>query len=79
MSRTINVFSPGVINFDASLSKNIPLHERVDLQFRAEFFNLFNHPNFGPPDTTPGDKTFGQISASALLPRVGQLALKLTF
>jgi hypothetical protein len=79
VSRTINVFSPGVVNFDASVFKNLVFRERYTLQFRAEFFNLFNHENFAPPDTTLGDKTFGQISASNLLPRVGQLALKLTF
>jgi hypothetical protein len=79
VGRTTNVFSPGIINFDASLFKNMVFHERFTLQFRAEFFNLFNHENFGPPDTSLGDKTFGQISASNLLPRVGQLALKLTF
>ncbi len=79
VGRTTNVFSPGIVNFDASLFKNIQFHEGVTLQFRAEFFNLFNHANFSPPDTTLGDKTFGQISSDALLPRVGQLALKLTF
>jgi hypothetical protein len=79
VGRTTNVFSPGIINFDASLFKDMIFHERFTLQFRAEFFNLFNHENFGPPDTALGDKTFGQISASNLLPRVGQLALKLTF
>lgn len=79
VSRTINVFTPGIVNFDALLAKSIKLREPFTLQFRAEFFNLFNHENFAPPDTTLGDKTFGQISASNLLPRVGQLALKLTF
>jgi len=79
VSRTINVFSPGIINFDTSLFKNMIFHDRITLQFRAEFFNLFNHENFAPPDTTLGDKTFGQVSASNLLPRVGQLALKLMF
>jgi len=79
VGRTTNVFSPGIINFDASLFKNVVFHERLTLQVRAEFFNLFNHENFAPPDTSLGDKTFGQISASNLLPRVGQMALKLTF
>ncbi len=79
VSRTINVFSPGVVNFDAALSKSVEFRERIKLQFRAEFFNLFNHANFNPPDSTVGSKTFGQISATSLLPRVGQLALKLTF
>lgn len=79
VSRTINVFSPGMVNFDASLVKHVPITERFDLQFRAEFFNLLNHANFNPPDTGIGDKTVGQISAMSTLPRVGQLALKLTF
>ncbi|HEY3841065.1 MAG TPA: TonB-dependent receptor, partial [Bryobacteraceae bacterium] len=79
VGRTTNVFSPGIVNFDASIFKNMIFHERYTLQFRAEFFNLFNHENFNPPDTTLGDKNFGQISASNLLPRVGQLAMKLTF
>jgi hypothetical protein len=79
VGRTTNVFTPGVINFDASLFKNLVFHERFNLQFRAEFFNLFNHANFAAPDTGLGNKTFGQISALNLLPRVGQLALKMTF
>ena len=80
VSRTLpNVRSPGVEDCDVSLFKNIAIHENVTLQFRAEFFNVFNHPNFAPPDTTYGDKTFGQINSLALLPRVGQLALKLNF
>jgi hypothetical protein len=79
VSRTINVFAPGIANWDVSLFKDLPIHERANLQFRAEFFNVFNRANFAPPDTTLGDKTFGQITSSQLLPRVGQLALKLTF
>ena len=79
VSRTINVFAPGIANWDVSLFKDLQFREKANLQFRAEFFNVFNRANFGPPDTTLGDKTFGQITASQLLPRVGQLALKLTF
>src|SRR5262245_35923435 len=48
---------PGYRNFDFSVTKNNRLTERVNLQFRAEFFNLANHPNFGLPN--------GNISASA--------------
>ena len=43
--------------------------ERVALRFRGEFFNIFNHPNFGPPDNTLTDATFGystQMLASSL-------------
>jgi hypothetical protein len=79
-NRTLSdVRAPGVINLDASLFKNIRFRERLNLQFRAEFFNVLNHANFAPPNTALGNRTFGQISSTALLPRVGQLALKLTF
>jgi hypothetical protein len=45
-----NMFrSPNYWNLDAGLQKNIPLNEQVRLQFRAEFFNLFNHANFDNP------------------------------
>jgi hypothetical protein len=74
-----DVRAPGVINFDTSLFKNVLFRERLNLQFRAEFFNVLNHANFAPPNTSLGGRTFGQISSTALLPRVGQLALKLTF
>ena len=80
VSRTLSdVRSPGVVNFDVSLFKNLVFKERVTLQFRSEFFNVLNHPNFGPPNTSFGDRAFGTISSTALLPRVGQLALKLNF
>ncbi|HLJ14929.1 MAG TPA: carboxypeptidase-like regulatory domain-containing protein [Bryobacteraceae bacterium] len=80
VSRTLpDVRSPGAINFDFSMFKNIPLKERLTLQFRSEFFNILNHPNFGLPNTADGDRAFGTISSTALLPRVGQFALKLIF
>ena len=50
----------------------------MQLEFRAEFFNAFNHPQFNNPDVTLGDANFGKIT-SATNPRKGQLALKLYF
>ena len=80
VSRTLSdVRSPGVVSFDVSLFKNLVFKERVTLQFRSEFFNVLNHPNFSPPNTSYGDRAFGTISSTALLTRVGQLALKLNF
>jgi len=70
---------PGVKNLDISVFKNTKIGERVNLQFRAEFFNAFNHVNFAAPNTSMGSKNFGRITGTAKLPRVGQLALKLTF
>jgi hypothetical protein len=80
------VRGPGLANVDLSLFKNIPITERFTLQFRGEFFNVLNHTNFGNPGTTMGVGSFGVISATAggTLdpmggPRIGQLALKLSF
>jgi hypothetical protein len=47
-----SVFGPGLTNFDFSVSKNTLLTERVRLELRVEFFNLFNHPNFALPAHT---------------------------
>jgi hypothetical protein len=69
---------PGYQNVNASLVKNTRLKEHVNLQLRAEFFNLFNHPNFNLPDNFLGSPTFGVIS-SAREPRHIQFGLKLLF
>jgi hypothetical protein len=47
-----SVYGPGLVNFDFSLVKNNyirKISETFNVQFRAEFFNIFNRPNFGPP------------------------------
>ncbi|HWA95053.1 MAG TPA: TonB-dependent receptor [Terracidiphilus sp.] len=54
-------YGPGLTQFDASLIKNTKLGEGRDLEFRSEFFNIFNHPNFGQPYSTYGSSSFGQI------------------
>ena len=69
---------PGFVNFNTSLLKTTKLREGLDLQFRAEAFNLFNHPNFNLPDNFLGSPTFGQI-LSAQSPRHIQFGLKLLF
>jgi hypothetical protein len=43
------VYGPGVVNFDFSLIKDTKITENLNLQFRAEFFNVFNHSNFNSP------------------------------
>lgn len=68
---------PGSVNWDAGLFKNIPI-ERVELQFRAEFFNAVNHTNLNNPNASISGSGFGTITGSAG-PRIGQLAMKLTF
>jgi hypothetical protein len=69
---------PGTENVNLSLLKNMTLRERLDLQLRAEVFNLFNHPNFNLPDNFLGSPTFGRI-LSAQSPRHIQFGLKLLF
>ena len=76
------VDGPGQANLDLALSKtaivNWPI-EKSSVQFRAEFFNALNHPQFANPDSNFTSATFGVISSTAVNPRVAQLALKLAF
>ena len=67
---------PGLNNWDVSFLKNISIRENVMLQFRAEFFNFFNHSQFNAPDTNINSNLVGQIR-SARDARISQLALKL--
>jgi outer membrane receptor protein involved in Fe transport len=67
---------PGINNWDVSVAKETPIHERARLQFRAEFFNLFNHAQFGQPDLGVQSNFFGQIRG-ARDGRISQMALKL--
>jgi hypothetical protein len=72
------VEGPGLAQWDFSAFKNLRLTESKDLQFRAEFFNLFNRTNFRLPNSDISSPTFGQIQ-QALAPRLIQFALKLMF
>ncbi len=67
---------PGLNNWDLSLFKTTTVTESFRVQFRTEFFNAWNHPQFGGPSTNVQDPFFGQIR-SARDPRVIQFALKL--
>lgn len=69
---------PGAFNFNLSLSKVFRVREHLEIEVRADAFNLFNNVEFGNPDTNIGDQSFGQISTTAD-PRIIQLALHLTF
>jgi hypothetical protein len=74
-----DLVGPRYDNFDVNLSKNFPLFERSTLQFRSEFFNIFNHTHLSNPDDTITDGTFGKV-LSALGPgREIQFALKVLF
>jgi hypothetical protein len=68
-----------VNNFDFAVAKTIKFRERCEAQFRAEFFNLFNRPQFGLPGVTQGSTAFGVVSSQANDPRLVQMALKVRF
>jgi len=72
------VFSPGFKNFDFSLIKTTSVTERARLEFRAEFFNIFNITNFDIPNRFAFTSNFGRIF-SARSSRQIQFALKLSF
>ena len=74
-----SIFGPGLWNADISAGKVFPIREPISLQFRAEFFNALNHPNWGDPGTSLGTATFGRINSTAGTPRVLQMGLKLLF
>ncbi|PWU01670.1 MAG: hypothetical protein C5B51_22260 [Terriglobia bacterium] len=58
-------YGPGLVNFDFTAAKNFPLvTERLRLQFRADFFNIFNHTNFSNPVADQSNANFGKITAS---------------
>ena len=69
---------PGYMDWDFGVLKNIKLAESMSLQFRAELFNILNHPNFRLPDSDISSPTFNQILA-ARDPRQVQFALKFVF
>lgn len=68
----------GHINFDFSLIKNFSFSEQTYLQFRAEMFNAFNHPNFGLPGHVLGAPGFGIVN-SASDGRILQFGLRVLF
>ncbi|HEX4134346.1 MAG TPA: carboxypeptidase-like regulatory domain-containing protein [Bryobacteraceae bacterium] len=72
---------PGQVNFDASIIKTTAFRDgKQTVQFRAEFFNLANHPQFGNPGNAQATAaTFGLINSTITSPRIVQLALKYMF
>jgi hypothetical protein len=79
------VVGPAFHNTDVSLIKNPPAGARAGVQFRVDVFDVFNHPNFGPPGSIVGSPTFGKITRTRLptgeagSSRQIQLAVRLTF
>jgi len=76
-----NVLGPGQSNWDMSLGKLIKIRETQNLQFRAEFYNTFNHPQFANLDGSDVQNGvgMGSITRTSVNPRVIQFALKYLF
>src|SRR3984893_332365 len=82
-----SLFGPGLVDFDFTVLKDTRITEKVRAQFRAEFFNLFNHANFQAPNIDAGTSTMGfganpvqvVLSQTATEGRDIQFGLKLIF
>jgi hypothetical protein len=69
---------PDYFNTDVAMLKVTNITERIGLQLRAEFFNIFNNVNFNAPNSNVSSAQFGRIT-SALDPRILQFGVKLLF
>ncbi len=68
----------GINNWDLALQRNFMLRERLKLQFRGEFFNAWNHPQFNNPNGSVTSPSFGAINSSQA-GRVTEVVLRLMF
>src|SRR6185437_4140557 len=74
------VHIPGIENWNIGLYKKFAINERMGFQFRAEAFNVFNHPNLAPPATNPNNAaTFGKVTGKTNDSRNLQLSLRFYF
>jgi hypothetical protein len=73
--------APGVADWDASAYKSFPVNHdgNINVQFRAEAFNLFNRVQFGYPGTTQGTSNFGVVTTQQNNPRLLQFSLRINF
>jgi hypothetical protein len=71
--------TPGIANYDFALFKDTSIKENLTLQLRIEAFNLFNRTQFAPPNQVAGNSQFGQITSQQNLPRLLQVAGRISF
>jgi hypothetical protein len=76
-----NIRNPGINNLDLSLQKDfrLPGGSQRRLRFRADFFNLFNHPQFGEATSDPTNPNFGRILRTSVSNRTVQLGVHVYF
>jgi hypothetical protein len=70
---------PGIDNWDLAVHKDFAIYRDVKFGLRGEFFNALNHADFSNPDSGVADANFGKITTTQHLPRVIQVAGKITF
>lgn len=73
------LLGPGRVNWDMSLFKNFVIREQMRFEFRAEAFNVFNHPQFGLPNASIGNGQVGTITSTVGNPRQLQMGLRFQF
>jgi hypothetical protein len=80
-----SVFGPRLTVFNFSIAKQFSFTERIHLELRSDWVNIFNHPSFGPPSSAFNGGNFGLINSASpnggitVAPRSGQLSAKITF
>jgi hypothetical protein len=78
-TRFTGVRGDGINNWDLSVFKSTGIREKIQVEFRAEFINAFNHTQFSTPNTSPTSSAFGTITGISQLPRIVQLAMRAKF
>jgi hypothetical protein len=79
LPRNPNIRGPFQQQWDFQVGKSFAIGEKVKLNFRSEFFNIFNHAFFTNPNSTVGSPAFGRYTTQSNAPRIIQFALKLAF
>jgi hypothetical protein len=74
-----SIYGPGFQDWNLSMFKTFPISERRGFQFRAECYDLPNHPNLSAPNYNPTSSQFGMITSKTTLARAMQLSLRLYF
>jgi hypothetical protein len=78
-SRLADIRGPGINKIDFTVTKRVPINERVTMTVQAELYNALNRTHFSNPNTAVGGNTFGTITGVLLQPRNIQLSARLVF
>lgn len=73
------LYGPGSWNTDMAIARNFKITEGKRIEFRSSFYNLFNHPNLGNPNTNVTNSAFGKITTMSNSPRVIEFGMKFAF